>query len=175
MEISNTDYEQLCESYTIFSQVGFKNFEPKIWLIFVALKSGGISIQTVSSKPCQSLMEHNITFDQIEWFLEELKDKKIFFRDSSNTYHLIPEVAYELHRVCYGMTKKIENSNKRFLVVVQECGYPINAENKKRVDRFTSGDDNAKSEVLKDLLSQLAYAGARLIIKCILRTEEKLD
>jgi len=175
MAISEEEYLRLCGIYPIFQKVGIKHFEPKIWLIFNALQSGGISQLSVSSKPCQSLMEHNITFDQIGGFLQELYNSEIFSTIDSTTFRVIPKVAYELHRVCYGMTKNIEKFNESFKQLIIECGYQNNSDNRILWTKFDTGDDNAKSGALKDLISQLAYAGARLLIKCILRIEEKVD
>lgn len=175
MEITETDYLKLCESYPVFKQVGFDNFGPKIWLIFRALKFSGTSQVLVSSNPCPSLMEHKITFDQIGFFLEELKEKNIFSSDGSGTYHVIPKVGYELHNVCYEMSKKIKKSRVNLKQILIECGYPNTGEINNNVKRVTSSDDTENSEALKDLLSQIAFAGARFLITGLTKLGDKIE
>ncbi len=176
MTITKEEFNELSNKFSIFKSIGFDNFEPKIWLIFVALRSGKISETIVASKPCQSLMENNVPFEQIKQFLNDIHNGGIFYQiPPAGSFAVTPEIAYELHRVIYQMTKNLEKSKTALLDIIHQCGYMINTENREHVKKFSRGDDNAKSDVMKDLLSQLAYAGTRLLIKGILRIEEKLD
>lgn len=168
MTISEGNYVDLCARYNIFVKVGMEHFEPKIWLIFNALKDGQISQSTVSSNPCPSLMEHRITFEQIGKFLQELYNSGIFSRDYAGMYHVKSEIAYKLHGICYEITKNIDKSNITLKNILIGCGYPVTSENQEHVMNFESGSDGQKTEIVKSIFSKIAYSGTDFLLKIIL-------
>ena len=164
--ISETEYVELCKDFPFFELVGHKGFGIKIWLIFRALNFGKVSIESVASNPCQSLMQNNIEFNQIKRFLEELNTNKIL-KKYGEEYSLFPEYSYELHRICFEAGKKLERHERDIKRFIQECGYTYDDRNRTLSQNFITGDVNAKTDTLKDLLSQLAFSGARLLVKII--------
>ena len=172
MALSENNYLSMCQFDPFFQKIGVEYFEAKIWLVFVALKNGNVSQESVASNPCQSLMKHKITYDQIGCFLDELEDKGILMRTGrgDSRYNVIPNMAYELHRICYELSLKLKNESI-LTNLIHECGYPPNAENNNRISRFRTGGDNEKSEVIKELLSQIAYSGTEFILKTILQND----
>ncbi len=175
MGLSENDYVTMCEFNTFFGNLDRKFFEPKVWLIFIALKNGMVSQEFVASNPCQSLMKHGITYDQIGRFLRELNEKGILIQKQDPTeYKVAPKTAYELHKICYELSLKVKD-HTTLTNLIHECGYPSNQESNEKIMRFQTGGDNEKSEVIKELLSQLAYSGTEFILKCIVRLIEKLD
>ncbi len=176
MTLSERDYLTLCEFDPFFKKLGHQYFEPKIWLVFVALKNGTVSQESVASNPCQSLMKHKITYHQIRRFLEELEENGILTGKDriAPHYQVIPEMAFELHRICYELSLKIKDASE-LTNIIHQCGYPSNLTINEKISRFNTGGDNEKSEVIKELLSQIAYSGTEFILKCILRLNDKLD
>lgn len=169
MALSENDYVKLCEFNPFFHNLDPEHFEPKIWLIFVALKNGMVSQESVASNPCQSLMKHKITYDQIGMFLNQLNEKGILKQKQDPAeYQVIPKIAYDLHRICYELSLKVK-THTILTNLIHECGYPSNGHTNEQISRFQTGGDNERSEVIKDLLSQIAYSGTEFILKCIIQ------
>jgi len=172
--ISNDDYQVLCSRFPLLQKISHRGFGTKVWLVFRALNFGSVSVESVASNPCQSLMENEIAFSLIGRYLEELSTSKILRTDVKG-YVLLPENAYELHRICYEMGKKITESGTPLDAIIRECGYTWDKRNRDLANNFANGDVNAKADTLKDLLSQLAFAGARFLVKVVVKLEEKVE
>lgn len=175
-EISKEDYLMLCKEYPLFKKIGHEGFGVKTWLVFKALNEGYVNGDSVASKPCQSLMEHKIPFHQIKQYLDDLKDSEMFLLQTGRMqYVLNADNSYELHRICYELGKKITDNRTPLKHLITTCGYTYDARNRDLVTNFQNSDVNAKADTLKDLLSQLAFAGARLLVKIVVKMEEKVD
>jgi len=174
--ISESEYLKLCGEFPFFNVVGHGGFGVKVWLIFRALNFGSVSTDSVAANPCQSLMENNITLNQIKSYLAELQENGIFqLRTEDHTYSLQAETSYELHKICYEIGKKITESRTPLHQIIKDCGFQYDAKNKSLIENFNHGDVNAKADTLKDLLSQLAFAGARFLVKVVVKLEEKVE
>lgn len=171
--VTQEEYSKLCNEYDFFKKVGFKGFETKIWLIFKALVNGEVSKQNVARNPCQSLMENQVPFHSIGDYLEELANNGLFTKYGSD-YSLIDDRSFELHNICYRITSKITKTNTPLHELIKECGYTYDSKNRDLVTNFNQGDINAKETTFNDLMTQLAFAGARLLTKIIIHIEEKI-
>lgn len=172
--ILESEYITLCEEFPFFKHVGHKGFGVKVWLIFRALNFGNVSLESVASNPCQSLMQNDISFNLMKRFLTELHDDKIF-QGTTEGYKLLPEHSYELHRICYHLGEKISKKNMKLKEMIIECGFQNDSRNNTLINNFETGDVNAKTNTLKDILSQLAFSGARFLIKIIDKGTDKMD
>ena len=172
-KVTNDDYLALCEKYEFFNQVGFEGFETKVWLIFKALTDGTVSEASVSKSPCQSLMQNGVPFSSIQNYLKELNQNRIF-SVYGQEFSLRPEQSYELHRICFEITSKITHPKFSLQDLIVECGYVYDDENRNLVFNFENGDINDKTNTFKDLMTQLAFAGAKLLIKVVVHIEEKM-
>ena len=172
--VTNDDYLLLCEKYNLFKHLRFEGFETKVWLVFKALTDGMVSQESVAKSPCQSLMENGVPFYSIRDYLEELYGNGIFSRDGANEYHLKPEYSYELHRICYDITTKLTKTKYPFKQLITECGYIYDVKNRDLALKFENGDINDKANSFKSLMTELAFAGAKLLIKIVVHIEEKM-
>ena len=73
------------------------------------------------------------------------------------------------------MILKIKESGKPLDKIIRECGYTWDTRNQGLTRNFANGDVNAKADTLKDLLAQLAFAGARFLVKVVVKLEEKVE
>ena len=173
--VTNDDYLLLCQKYPLFEHLEFEGFETKVWLLFKALTDGSVSPDSVAKSPCQSLMANGITFSSIKDYLDRLEHNKILERTTdTKIYHLKPEHSYQLHQICFDITSKIKKTKSPLQKLIVECGYTYDARNRDLVLKFENGDINDETNTFKDLMTQLAFAGARLLIKCVVHIEEKI-
>jgi|APSaa5957512535_1039671.scaffolds.fasta_scaffold24833_5 hypothetical protein len=167
-EISQDDYLRLCDEYPLFKKVGYEGFGVKTWLVFKALNEGYVNADSVASKPCQSLMQHEIKLPQIKQYMDDLKESGMFrYKTGVGQFALTADNSYELHNICYKMGDKIVKSKTPMDSIIRECGYTWDIRNQDHARNFANGDVNAKADTMKDLLAQLAFAGAKFLIKCL--------
>lgn len=173
--VTQDEYSKLCDKFELFKMMGFDGFETKLWLTFKALTDGTVSVVSVAKNPCQSLMENNIHFSSIEAYLDKLSNNGLLKKTSKGEYFLKPEHSYELHNICFKITSKLDKSQNALHDLIKECGYVYDSRNRDLVNRYTSGDINDKENTFTNLMTQLAFAGARLLIKIVVHIEEKID
>lgn len=176
-EVLESKYLELCQEFPLFEKIGHRGFGTKVWLVFRALNFKSVSMTSVAENPCQSLMENDIHFNNIKRYLEELhrggvldivgSDTVGSDGEASDVYKLSAENSYELHRICYQLGNKIVKSKVDLKKLMLDCGYTNDTRNNTLVNSFANGDVNAKADSLKNILSQLAFAGAKFLTKVV--------
>ncbi|MGY5151744.1 MAG: hypothetical protein ACW9XA_05695 [Candidatus Nitrosopumilus sp. bin_6a] len=172
--VTQEEYSKLCEKYDFFKKIGFEGFETKIWLVFKALVDEQVSVKSVAKNPCQSLMENDVPFHNIRDYLDQLSNDELLVKLSGGNYILKDDRSYELHRICYQITSKIVKTKAPLHTLIKDCGYVYDTRNVELVRNFNNGDINAKENTFNDLMTQLAFAGARLLTKIVVHIDEKI-
>ncbi len=120
-------------------------------------------------------MENNVPFHSIRDYLRELQDNGLLSEGVGGIYYLNDDRAYDLHRICYQITSKIVKTKTELHKLIKDCGYVYDTRNRDLVVKFQNGDINDKENTFTDLMTQLAFAGARLLIRIVVHIEEKID
>lgn len=173
--ISEKDFLKFCSRYPQLAQIGIQHLGPKIWIMFNALQKQSVSVESISHNPCASLMENGVSFEDIKDILVELRINGLLYENPPHLYHLTNEIAYVLQQLSFDLTRQLPSNSDDILKLLQDCGYSSAFTNRKNtVIPLLSDDNNIKTSKFKELMSEVAFSGLKLIIKLINRTEEQL-
>ena len=175
-DISEFDFDKLCSTYPDLAKIGKNYLGPKFWILFNALKNGHVSEKSIAHKPCASLMENHVSFEDISNILEELHNNRLLTYDERGEYQLQGKVAYALQQLSYDVTQGLEKlRNNEISALIQESGYSSMYYGNGKIMRDLSSDDNNnRSNQFKELMSEVAYAGLRLTLKLMNKAEESI-
>ena len=173
-DISHADFQKFITKYPQFASIGIENLGPKIWILFNTLRDNRISISSITHRPCTSLMENNVSFENIEHILDNLFQSGLLSTQNGSEYQLDDKIAYALQQLSFDLTRQLPSSNEDMTELLRSCGYSSEFVSTRALTPLFSDDSNLKTSKLRDLLSEVAFSGLRLIVKLLNRAEDSV-
>ncbi|QMU54460.1 MAG: hypothetical protein GKS07_05935 [Nitrosopumilus sp.] len=174
-DISNEDYQKICKKYPELAEIGFEFLGPKIWILFNALKNGSINETSIAHNPCASLMENHVDFGQVRTIMSELVENGLLV-EFSDTHKLSDRVAYTLQQLSFDLTQQLRGANDGHIKeLIRKCGYSSQYLTQSITDELSGDDNNKRSSRFKELMSEVAYSGLKLLVTLMNKTTDNIS